>query len=57
MSGSIDRKLKKFEDIGFSGLFSIQNEPISLKKSITKSKFLIENSTERILSFYKSVTK
>ena len=57
LSGSIDRKLKKFEDIGFSGLFSIQNEPISLKKSITKSKFLIENSTERILSFYKSVTK
>ncbi len=57
LSGSIDRKLKKFEDIGFSGLFSIQNEPITLKKSITKSKFLIENSTERILSFYKSVTK
>tara|TARA_B100000900_G_scaffold414749_1_gene442315 strand:+ start:1820 stop:2956 length:1137 start_codon:yes stop_codon:yes gene_type:complete len=57
LSGSIDKKLKKFDDIGFSGLFSIQNEPISLKKSITKSKFLIENSTERILSFYKSVTK
>ena len=57
LSGSIDRKLKKFENIGFSGLFSIQNEPMSLKKSINKSKFLIETSTERILSFHKNITK
>mgnify|MGYP001279327367 CR=1 FL=1 len=57
IAGSIESPLKNFYKLGFYGIFSIQDKPMSVSNSFKKSKYLIENCVIRILSFYKKILK
>ncbi len=55
IAGIIEPPIENLYKNGISGIFSIQQGPISKKKSFESSELLIKNCTERIIDFYKNL--
>lgn len=52
LAGALEGPLESFYKLGFSGIFSIQQGPISQKESFKHAASLLTQTTERVFAFY-----
>lgn len=55
LTGSIEGPLEKLYQEGFSGVFNIQNGPISLEESMSNTAHLLEETTARVFAYYQNI--
>jgi len=53
--GAIEGPLAPLYEAGFSGLFSIQNGPMSLAKSKSNAALLLEDTAARVLAYHQNI--
>ena len=55
LAGIIEDPLEPLYKEGFSGLFNIQNSPMSHEQSKLKTKSLLQKTASRVFTFYKNI--